>query len=319
MSIVFQIILVCIFLCLSAMFSGSETAYFSLSPLHREKIKSFRTVSAKQVITLLNNPQSLLTGILSGNTIVNVAATVVVTSMFESFFPGKGVNYAIPFMTILLLIFGEITPKVIAARWNLDFAMALSKFLRISMKVVYPVRILLDLVSKIAKSTAVFKEELTEADIRAMIDVLRRSGNTDPDILRALAGTLELSRIPLTKFMVNRNEWNKIGIKTTVREVRKLLSKVKEGYAVVMDKEKVMGIIEAEDLLGAADEEISGNYIQFPLSVGEHTSPEALLRRFFISGVNWSMVHEDGLEIGIVSARRLLSALISEELTGELA
>ncbi|MFZ2957332.1 MAG: hemolysin family protein [Candidatus Ozemobacteraceae bacterium] len=134
-------------LCMSAFFSATETAFFSLSPLRIKKLEEDGDSRASDILAVLADKQQLLVGLLLGNTIVNVTATALATrfilhgvegsDFFKTSFignsPSVGVAIASVFMTTLILIFGEITPKTIAIFNAFRFA-------RIA---VFPLRLLL--------------------------------------------------------------------------------------------------------------------------------------------------------------------------------
>ena len=101
---------------LSAFFSGSETALFSLTRFQVRKLSATHPKQGKIVSRLLLHPSRTLTTILTGNMLVNVAASSMVSIWFIKKFKETGVGPAIGLMTFLLLIFGEITPKTYAVR-----------------------------------------------------------------------------------------------------------------------------------------------------------------------------------------------------------
>ena len=151
----FELLIFCGLLCLSAFFSGTETAFFSLSPLRLKKLEDDGDTRASDILAILSDKQRLLIGLLLGNTFVNVIATTLATSFIlhfvenSSFFQGSvfgnsptvGVAVASVTMTVLLLIFGEITPKTVAIFNALRFA-------RVA---VFPLRLLLFLTDPVIR------------------------------------------------------------------------------------------------------------------------------------------------------------------------
>ena len=99
------VLLVC-----SAFFSSAETALFALNPIHIHRIGRRRPAAAERIRGLLERPSSLLSTILIGNTLVNVAASALGYVIAEAFLPSHGEVVAIPVMTALLLLFGEVAP-----------------------------------------------------------------------------------------------------------------------------------------------------------------------------------------------------------------
>ncbi len=114
MIIVLSITGMLLLLCLSAFFSGSESALFSLDPLQVRRIKASKANAGQRIERLLSTPSRLLSTILIGNTLVNVAASSLGHSLIEHAIPRYGIFIAVPAITLLLLIFGEVTPKRLA-------------------------------------------------------------------------------------------------------------------------------------------------------------------------------------------------------------
>ena len=115
------IVVLFILLVLSAFFSASETAFTSLSQV-RIKSLSQSKKSAKLVFKMSQNYNKLLSTLLIGNNIVNIASASIATIVFTFWFGDLGVTLSTAVMTVLVLIFGEITPKSIAKERPEEFA-----------------------------------------------------------------------------------------------------------------------------------------------------------------------------------------------------
>ena len=103
-----QIILLAALILLSAFFSGSETALFSLSKIRVKRLQMENKANSKLVARLLNNPTKLLISILVGNMLVNILASSSASVLATNIFGDKGLGFSIAIMTFLILIFGEI-------------------------------------------------------------------------------------------------------------------------------------------------------------------------------------------------------------------
>src|SRR5690606_6104100 len=171
----FRVILLLIFLFLSAFFSGSEVALFSIE---RKKVKSygFNPLIERYLVSLIDSPRRLLVSILIGNTIVNVAASIIAVSLTLDLIDVTGLSeellltLQIIILTILVILFSELTPKVWASKSPVSF----SKFAAIPLywfcTIIFPVAEIItefirSVVSKIKfdKGKAAFSpEEITE-------------------------------------------------------------------------------------------------------------------------------------------------------------
>ena len=113
-SLTVQVILLIVLIILSAFFSMSETALMSLSKIRIRNMVEEGVKGAKLVEKLIEEPNKLLGAILIGNNVVNIGASAIATSVALKIFGDSGAAVATGIMTILLLIFGEITPKSLA-------------------------------------------------------------------------------------------------------------------------------------------------------------------------------------------------------------
>ena len=126
-----ELVLLIVLLALSAFFSGSESAFFSLSAAEVAHLEATGGRRGRRAAALVRRSHDLLSALLIGNLLVNTAASVVATGLCLAWFGAQGVAIAIPAVTLLLLIFGEITPKLLAlgrreqvalaAQWPLRF------------------------------------------------------------------------------------------------------------------------------------------------------------------------------------------------------
>ena len=107
-----------ILLCLSAFFSASETALMSLGKIRIRHLREAKVKGAETVGVLVDNPGNLLGAILVGNNVVNISASALATSLAITFFGNTGVGIATGIMTLLVLVFGEITPKSLAVTYS---------------------------------------------------------------------------------------------------------------------------------------------------------------------------------------------------------
>jgi putative hemolysin len=113
-----EIVVLMFLLALSASFSGAETAFFSLGPVELARLGQEAGNAGRRVAALVDRSHDLLSALLIGNLLVNIAASVVATSLCLSWFGPRGVVVAVPVTTLMLLMVGEITPKMLALRFR---------------------------------------------------------------------------------------------------------------------------------------------------------------------------------------------------------
>ena len=179
--LLFKIALITLLLLISGFFSGSESAFFSLSFIQREKIKNQKSRRSVLVKELLSHPRLLIITILMGNDLVNIAASVVATYLFVAEFGDAGKWIAIATMTPLTLIFAEVIPKTISMQKNERIALFAAKPIFLFSNLIKPARWFLDLAAEwIMKLIGVKKKaaspSIKEADFLDMVDISHESG-----------------------------------------------------------------------------------------------------------------------------------------------
>ena len=144
-----RILIQCILFCLSAFFSGSETALFSLSRIDLQKLRNSRSPHSESIHAMLDEPRRLIVSLLCGNELVNIAAAANMTMILVTMFGEKDAGWInIVVMVPLLLLFGEVTPKTIAVNAPVKFASKLSaRFLPKWIFIVTPLRDVVRLVA----------------------------------------------------------------------------------------------------------------------------------------------------------------------------
>lgn len=205
MSIVVSIIIIALLLCASGFFSSSETALFSLNPIQIRRIQDTSPRSAELIRSLLHTPTQILSTILIGNTIVNVAASVYAFGVVESLVPGRGELIAVPGMTLLLLIFGEIAPKRTAMRWAPKMAAIYAPVLIVLNTAFTPARLILEFVTDwFKKYLPSGPRPLTEEEFRSVVSISEEEGVLDEEERTMVDGIIRLEEIQASDVMTPR-------------------------------------------------------------------------------------------------------------------
>ena len=177
----FILLVICI--CLSAFFSASETALTSVSRIKLLNMidDNIETKKAQQILKLVENPQKLLSAILIGNNIVNIGASSIATVLAMKLLPSNGAGVSTIVMTIVVLIFGEITPKTLAAQDSEKVALAVVKFVSLVVFIFTPAIIVLNFVTgNLVKLLGGGSKEkaptITQAELKTMVNVSHEEG-----------------------------------------------------------------------------------------------------------------------------------------------
>jgi len=180
----------------SAFFSSAETALFALSPMQIHKIRRSKPRQARAIEDILASPTHLLSTLLIGNTLVNVA---------EKLAPSHGAAIAIPVMTVLLIIFGEVTPKRIAVRYADNLAVIYLKPVQMMIWLFIPGRMALDwLTMKFEDSFKPRRPALTGEELLTAVDMSHETGALNRDERLMVDGILRLETIQARDVMTPR-------------------------------------------------------------------------------------------------------------------
>ena len=135
-----EIALLCLLVVVSAFFSSSETALFSLRPHELRKLEKHPSPRSLGVVRLLRDPNRFLVAVLVGNTLVNVAASSLGTSLVSSHLKTNEVAVSVGVMTLLILVLGEVMPKTYALNNPVRVSVALSPLLAVALVVFGPLK-----------------------------------------------------------------------------------------------------------------------------------------------------------------------------------
>lgn len=198
-------ILVCIIL--SAFFSASEISYASANKLRLKSASKDGNKRAKTALYISDNFNEALSSILIGNNLVNIAASSIATVIIIDLFGNKGTILSTLVMTVIILIFGEISPKTIGRKSSDKFVLFAAYPIRLLMLILKPVLWLVMLVVKLFSK--LWKkidqdDELTEEEIVSIIESVEDEGIIDEDASDLLQSALEISDLYVTDILTPR-------------------------------------------------------------------------------------------------------------------
>lgn len=226
-SLLFHLLGLFILLSLSAFFSGSETALFSLSKAQVERLRHEPGKRGSIVARLLDNPRRPLITILVGNMTVNVASASLVASFVTNLLGNKGAGLAVAITTMLLLIFGEITPKTIAIHNAENISRLVSYPLELIAKFIFPLRFLLRtltnfLLRLMGGGNTSEEDNLTTEEFKAMVDAAKEEGSIEELEKNMLNTIFDLRSITAAEIMTPRTEMVCISEDSTIQQLFEL-------------------------------------------------------------------------------------------------
>ena len=260
---ILQIGLLVVLLLGSGFFSASETSLMSLSKIRIRYMEDEGVKGAKLVGSLIEKSSDLLSSILVGNNIVNIAATSVSTSLFINIFGDGGVAIATAVMTVLVLVFGEITPKTIAANSPEKVAVVVSKPISIIMKITKPIVWVFNLLTGIIfKIMGIdndgVKPFITEEELKAMVNVSHEEGVLEMEEREIINNVFQFGDMQAKEAMIQRLDMVAIDIEDSYDEIIELFKNEKLSRLPVYQEsiDDIVGILNIKDIIFLSDEEI---------------------------------------------------------------
>jgi putative hemolysin len=251
---VLYIIALILLVVLSAFFASSETAFMKVNRFRIRRLADNGNVYARRVEELLREPGKIISAILLGNNLVNILASAIATALFIGFFGEEGILYATMAMTILLLIFGDIIPKTVAAYMPHVITLLYSGPMRLVVMVLNPLAHLFTTVSKWILSLFGLKmgkyEDLTEGDVESFISLGHEEGFLPETKARMLAGIMDMDSIPVRKIMLPLHDMVFISTDSSFDDVvRTVTTRNHSRYPVYKDKkDNIVGFLHIKDM-----------------------------------------------------------------------
>ncbi len=306
---------------MSALISGSEVAFFSLRPEDIEKMKTSGSKKAARVIRLYGMPEKLLSTILVANNAVNISIVVLSAFLSQLLFdfsrnPVPGFIAEAVVIILLLLFFGEILPKVYAARNPAGVSMMMAGPLNVLEKILRPVTSLLILsTSFIRKRNPARRPGLSLDDLSNALELAADDITEDGKILK---GIVNFGNTNVNEIMCPRIDVTAVDIRSGFSSIMKLL--IESGFSRIPvysgSFDSVKGILYAKDVLpytGNPDNFKWQSLVRPPYFVPETKKINELLKEFQIKKIHMAVVIDEyGGTSGIITLEDILEEIVGE-------
>lgn len=295
-------ILLAILFVFSAFFSSAETVLFSITPAQRARIRAKNAAADGRLSRCLEDSALLLSTLLVGNTFVNFAAATIGYHFFDEMLPSSGAFIAVPAMTVLLLIFGEVIPKQVALRRTETLAPLYALPLLFWRCVLTPFNVAFRFSSK-AFATALERERraLSDNELISVLDAAAEKGHFSPDDAEMIEGVLRLSELHANDEMIPRVDMETYDrdLPEEKREEAKLTYKHRHIPVINRSPDIVEGILD-----------IATGKIEDALFVPETVTLDDLLITFRRSGKPVAIVLDEyGGTAGMISQSDVLEVI----------
>ena len=317
-SIVILGLLSIILLLFSAMASGSEVAFFSLTRSDIDELEERDDTTSRRVLNLLDNPDRLLATILVTNNMVNICLVIVVTQLVDQIFIFSGVwefIFNTIIITFLLLLFGEIMPKVLSQANPVKMTSLLSLPLVILRWLVYPLAFILIRTSSRVSRLATKNAEISIEELADAVD-LTETGSEEEQ--KMLSGIVAFRQTEVVEIMHSRVDITGIEYDADYDEVRKVI--VETGYSRIPvygdDLDDIKGVLYVKDLLLHIGKDRDFEWqtlLRKPYFVHEHMMIDDLLKEFQKKKIHIAIVVDEyGATQGLISLEDILEEVVGE-------
>ena len=303
---------------LSAYFSGTETAFSSLNRIRVKNLADNGNKKAALALKLEANYDKLLSTILIGNNIVNIASASISTVVFVGFLGDMGVPVSTVVMTVVVLIFGEISPKSLAKQNAESFAMASAPVLRVIMVLFTPLNFLFMQWKKLLNRLFRPKEDsgITGEELLTIVDEVENEGNIDAHEGELIRAAIEFDDRSVEDILTPRVEMAAVDEESPADEVKELF--LSEGYSRLPvyrgTVDTIVGVIHEKELYAAVHESVPWqSKMQEPLCVPTGTKISDLLRQLQQAKSHLAIVVDEfGGTCGLVTMEDILEELVGE-------
>ena len=319
-----SIFIVLILVVLSALLSGSEVAMFSISNKQRFDLEDQNKNTNKRVLTLLKEPKKLLATILIANNFINVSIVMASNFVFNNLIIEGSISDTMNFIiqviviTFLILLFGEVIPKVYANNYNLKFSKFMALPLQLLKKLFYPIsQILVNSTNLIDKRIEKRKESIQANELEHALNLTVDSVDNE-DEKKILEGIVKFGNTDVKQIMTPRTDVISFEITTPFNKLISELKEIKYSRIPVFEDsfDKIKGILYAKDLLGKMNEKKNfkwPNLLREPKFVPENKKLDDLLKEFQEEKTHIAIVVDEyGGSSGIVSLEDVLEEIVGE-------
>lgn len=252
---IIQLILIIMGVMFSAFFSSSETALTSINTFKIRQMEKNGVKNSHILKKLVDNITKVLTTILIGNNIVNIVTTTIATIFFTDVFGSKGAVISPIILTIVVLIFGEVTPKNIATANPEGLSLKVAKPIRFLNIILTPLSFILGLITnsigKLFISDSRDNDRVTEEDLKTIVDVSEEQGVINNEESEMINNVFEFGNSDVSDIMTARTNMEAIPVDLPIDELKTFLKGSNHSRIPVYGKniDNILGILHMKDLV----------------------------------------------------------------------
>lgn len=322
-SIIFKLIILVVLLCLSAFFSSSETALTIVNQYRIRSLADEGNKRAQKVLKVTENSGKMLSAILIGNNIVNISASSLATMVAIEILGSAGAGIATGVLTVLILIFGEISPKTMATYRAEKISLKFGPIIWVLMVVLTPVIFIVNKLAmaflrlfgvKSGEKTAA----MTESELRTIVDVGHESGIIETEEKEMINNMFDFGDTLAKEIMVPRVDMSYAKIDCSYDELMEIFREEMFTRLPICEDsaDDIVGVLNMKDIIFCTDKENFSikNYMREPFFTYEQKNTAELFLEMRESSINMAIVLD---EYGVTSGLITLEDLI-EEIVGDI-
>ncbi len=309
-------------LALSAFFSSAETAMTTVNRIRIKTLAEDGNPRAATMMKIMEHSEKMLSAILIGNNLVNISASSLATTLAMHLFGNGAVAIATGVLTLLVLIFGEITPKNLAARNADKMSLAYAGVIWPMMWIMTPAIFLVNTLSgAFLKLLHVDRDSkdvtITPDELRTLVEEGHKDGTIESEERKMINNVFDFGEAQARDIMVPRAEMSSVNIHATYEEVYELFRQDKFTRLPVYDRDRdnIIGIINVKDFMFVTDHEgFSARSIMYePHFTYEPKKISELMDEMRGNSISMTFVLDEyGSVIGLITLEDLLEEIVGE-------
>ena len=317
-----QLVILFILLGLSAFFSSAET---SLTTVNKMRIRALIDEGNKRAVKvgkILDNPGKMLSAVLIGNNIVNISASSLATVLATKLFGSSGAGIATGILTLLILIFGEITPKSLATLYAEKISLAYAGIILFIMYIFTPI---IFLVNKLSHGLLILLHidpakkvaAMTESEFRTIVDVSHEEGVLESAEHSIIQNLFDFGDAQAKDVMIPRIDMTLIDVNATYDELLSIFEETRYTRFPIYENttDNVIGIINMKDILLYKPESVFSirDFLRDVNYTYEHKNLSELMLEMRKTSVNIVIVLDEyGATSGLITLEDLLEEIVGE-------
>ena len=314
--------LLILLLLLSAFFSSAETAMTTVNKIRIKTLADEENKRAQTLLKILEHSGKMLSAILIGNNVVNLSASALATSLALRLFGRASIGIVTGILTLLVLIFGEITPKTLATIHSEKLALSYSSIIWNMMRILTPVIFLVEQLSMLFLrllriDSKAGENAMTEEELLTLVDMSHEDGVIESEEREIIYNVFEFGDAQAKDVMVPRVDMVSVSLDDTYDTVVSIFRKEKFTRLPVYenDRDNIVGILNVKDLLFLEDRKnfhIS-SILYEPYFTYEFKKISELLMEMREKSVSLTIVLDEyGTAVGMITLEDLLEELVGE-------